>query len=323
MTHKKPYSEVHNLKFQPPKKVNERLNEGLREDVMCSTLHFKTDFLSEQYFGENQPVRIMTEEFHFGEGMHRRAFRTKLLVGLSPIFTPGHPCVLKVHNALSYGTNNSEELICKNYKLAVEECYVQNTAREYIKAYTEVARTAVAFGEVPEIIPIYLVHRPSNDIPYATLEEELVGDFVKYSVKDGKEINFMRQDSEAGQKCCTFQHWVFHKTEGNLLVTDMQGVGMKLTDVGISTCTKGYKGFRGNCPASFIDQFKVLHQCNKFCVLLGLKSLQASQQMLKGCSGELSMQILFIQHPKDSSLPHYVFYVALTSGPGFSHAWTT
>lgn len=75
------------------------------------------------------------------------------------------------------------------------------------------------------IIPIYLVHRPSNNIPYATLEEELIGDFVKYSVKDGKEINLMRRDSEAGQKCCAFQHWVYHKTEGNLLVTDMQGWG--------------------------------------------------------------------------------------------------
>lgn len=67
------------------------------------------------------------------------------------------------------------------------------------------------------------MHRPSNDIPYATLEEELRGDFVKYSVKDGKEINLMRRDSEAGQKCCAFQHWVYTITDGNLLVTDMQG----------------------------------------------------------------------------------------------------
>lgn len=130
------------------------------------------------------------------------------------------------------------------------------------------------FGAFTRIIPIYLIHRPSNDIPYATLEEELIGDFVKYSVKDGKEINLMRRDSEAGQKCCAFQHWVYQKTDGNLLVTDMQGqennsnkifknmffvetislqvrnvniyviccfsgVGMKLTDVGIATCKKG------------------------------------------------------------------------------------
>uniref|UniRef100_A0A4W6C7R5 Alpha-protein kinase 2 n=1 Tax=Lates calcarifer TaxID=8187 RepID=A0A4W6C7R5_LATCA len=138
------------------------------------------------------------------------------------------------------------------------------TAREYIKGYTAAA----------QIIPIYLVHRPTNDIPYATLEEELIGDFVKYSVKDGKEINLLRRDSEAGQKCCAFQHWVYHNTEGNLLVTDMQGVGMKLTDVGIATCKKGYKGFKGNCATSFIDQFKALHQCNKYCEILGLTSLQ-------------------------------------------------
>ncbi|XP_030004438.1 alpha-protein kinase 2 isoform X2 [Sphaeramia orbicularis] len=248
--------------------------ESEEEDVRCSRLIFKEDFLSEQYFGENHPASIITEKVHFGEGMHRRAFRTKLQAGQIPLLLPGHSCVLKVHNAISYGTKNNEELVQKNFNLAVEECQVQNTAREYIKAYDAVAQSLEAFGEVPEIIPIYLVHRPSSDIPYATLEEELIGDFVKYSVKDGKEINLMRRDSEAGQKCCAFQHWVYHKTEGNLLVTDMQGVGMRLTDVGIATCKKGYKGFRGNCATSFIDQFKALHQCNMYCEILGLKSLQ-------------------------------------------------
>lgn len=75
------------------------------------------------------------------------------------------------------------------------------------------------------IIPIFLIHRPENNIPYATVEEELIGEFVKYSIRDGKEINFLRRESEAGQKCCTFQHWVYQKTGGCLLVTDMQGEG--------------------------------------------------------------------------------------------------
>ncbi|KTG35567.1 hypothetical protein cypCar_00001772 [Cyprinus carpio] len=227
-----------------------RVVDGDEENIQCSPLLFKEDFLSDQYFGENQPASIVTEKVHFGEGMHRKAFRTTLREGNLPSFNPGHPCVLKVHNAIGYGTKNNEELVQKNYSLAVEECHVQNTAREYIKAYNSVAKSAESFGELPEIIPIYLVHRPSNNIPYATLEEELLGDFVKYSVKDGKEINLMRRDSEAGQKCCAFQHWVYTQTEGNLLVTDMQGVGMKLTDVGIATCKKGY------------------------CELLGLTSLQ-------------------------------------------------
>ncbi|NWH75878.1 ALPK2 kinase, partial [Piaya cayana] len=123
------------------------------------------------------------------------------------------------------------------------------------------------------IIPVFLVRRPANRVPFATLEELLLGDFVKYSVRDGRELNFLRRDSEAGQKCCSFQHWVYERTGGGLLVTDLQGVGMKLTDVGIATQAKGYKGFKGNCSVSFIEQFRALHQCNRYCQMLGLKPL--------------------------------------------------
>lgn len=90
------------------------------EDVRCSRLMFKEDFLSHQYFGENHPVSIITEKVHFGEGMHRRAFRTLLQAGQMPLLLPGHTCVLKVHNSISYGTKNNDELIEKNFTLAVE-----------------------------------------------------------------------------------------------------------------------------------------------------------------------------------------------------------
>ncbi|XP_009880341.1 PREDICTED: alpha-protein kinase 2 [Charadrius vociferus] len=251
--------------------------EGV-EEIEFMQLMFREDFISDSYFGGNLHGVIATEELHFGEGMHRKAFRSKVMQGLVPVFSPGHPCVLKVHNAITYGTKSKDDLVQKNYKLALQECYVQNTAREYAKIYAAEAEPLEGFGEVPEIIPIFLVHRPANNIPYATVEEELVGEFVKYSVRDGKEVNFLRRDSEAGQKCCTFQHWVYEKTNGSLLVTDLQGVGMKLTDVGIATLAKGYKGFKGNCSISFIEQFRALHQCNKYCEMLGLKSLRTTHQ---------------------------------------------
>ncbi|KAM4706441.1 alpha-protein kinase 2 isoform 1-T2 [Discoglossus pictus] len=248
------------------------------EEIEFNQLLFREDFISDMYFGGNIQGRIATEDLHFGEGVHRKAFRSKVMCGLLPVFNPGHLCVLKVHNAIAYGTKTNDELVQKNYKLAVQECHVQNTAREYAKIYAAEAEQLEDFGIVPEIIPVFLIHRPANNIPYATVEEELIGEFVKYSIRDGKEINFLRRDSEAGQKCCTFQHWVYEKTSGNLLVTDMQGVGMKLTDVGIATIAKGYKGFKGNCSVSFIDQFKALHLCNKYCEILGLKSLKPQKQ---------------------------------------------
>ncbi|XP_056369871.1 alpha-protein kinase 2 [Oenanthe melanoleuca] len=251
--------------------------EGV-EEIEFMQLLFREDPLSSSYLGGALHGAIMTEGRHFGEGMHRRAFRSRVLQGLAPALAAGHPCVLKVHSALTCGTRSRDELLRKNYTLALQECYVQNTAREYAKLYAAEAEPLEGFGEVPEIIPIFLIHRPANNIPYATVEEELVGEFVKYSVKDGKELNFLRRDSEAGQKCCTFQHWVYEKTNGNLLVTDLQGVGMKLTDVGIATLAKGYKGFKGNCSFSFIEQFRALHQCNEYCEMLGLKSLRTTHQ---------------------------------------------
>ncbi|XP_023571071.1 alpha-protein kinase 2 isoform X2 [Octodon degus] len=209
------------------------------EEIEFSQLIFREDFLNDSYFGGRLRGQIATEELHFGEGVHRKAFRSTVMQGLTPVFQPGHACVLKVHNAIAHGTRNNDELVQRNYKLAAQECYVQNTARHYAKIYAAEAQPLEGFGEVPEIIPIFLIHRPENNIPYATVEEELIGEFVKYSIRDGKEINFLRRESEAGQKCCTFQHWVYQKTSGCLLVTDMQGVGMKLTDVGIATLAKG------------------------------------------------------------------------------------
>lgn len=111
--------------------------------------------------------------------------------GLVPVFSPGHPCVLKVHNAITYGTKSKDDLVQKNYKLAlqvrflsplqarivgksclgniqtadllsvlnnilygylfvIQECYVQNTAREYAKIYAAEAEPLEGFGEVPE-----------------------------------------------------------------------------------------------------------------------------------------------------------------------------
>ncbi|XP_067913020.1 alpha-protein kinase 2 [Heterodontus francisci] len=239
------------------------------EEIELLQLIVEKELTNECNFDVKMCGSIVTEELHFGEGLHRKAFRTKVIYGFVPLFDPGHNCVLKIHNAILHGTKTSSELIQQNYILAVQAG----------GTYPIPHVTQSSFFS--RVIPIYLIHRPANNIPYATVEEELIGEFVKYSVKDGRELNVSRRESEVGHKCCTFQHWVYQWTEGNLLVTDMQGVGMKLTDVGIATSRKGYKGFKGNCSISFIDQFKALHQCNMYCKMMGLKSLKVSQHKPK------------------------------------------
>lgn len=94
--------------------------DGVEEDVSCTPLLFKDDILTDQYFGEQQHTSIVTEKAHFGEGMHRKAFRTMVRPGMTTLFGPGHACVLKVHSSIGYAAQSNDEVLQKNYNLAVE-----------------------------------------------------------------------------------------------------------------------------------------------------------------------------------------------------------
>lgn len=67
------------------------------------------------------------------------------------------------------------------------------------------------------------MYRPANNIPYATVEADLKGEYLKYSLFDntGRLVN--QGTSEVEQKCSTFQHWIYQWTNGNLLVTRLEG----------------------------------------------------------------------------------------------------
>lgn len=73
------------------------------------------------------------------------------------------------------------------------------------------------------VIPLHLMYRPANTIPYATVETDLDGEYVKYCVMDSTGRLIARATSEVEQKCCTFQHWIHQWTNGNLLVTRLEG----------------------------------------------------------------------------------------------------
>uniref|UniRef100_A0A670Z5B3 Alpha-type protein kinase domain-containing protein n=1 Tax=Pseudonaja textilis TaxID=8673 RepID=A0A670Z5B3_PSETE len=150
--------------------------------------------------------------------------------------------------------------------------------REYCKIFAAETRVIADFGSVPEIIPLYLIYRPANNIPYATMEEDLPGSFQCYC---GREEGGNRlappNPSEIGQKCSAFQHWLYQWTNGNILVTDLEGVGWKVTNVKIATKIKGYQGLKESCYPNLLNHFVTSHQCNRYCELLALKSLEVPQ----------------------------------------------
>lgn len=71
---------------------------------------------------------------------------------------------------------------------------------------------------------MYLMYRPGNAVPYATVEADLMGVYQKYSVLDHTTRIDMRAGSDVEQKCSALQHWIFQWSSGNMLLTRLEGI---------------------------------------------------------------------------------------------------
>ncbi|CAI9534362.1 unnamed protein product [Staurois parvus] len=249
------------------------------EEIEMTPMVFAKGLADSGYWGDKFFGRIVMEEPHAGKGFLRKACKVKAIYGLEPIFDSGKTCIIKIRNLITFGTKNENTLVEKNYDITIQECKIQNTTREYCKIFAAECRGFPNFGQLLEILPLNLIYRPANNVPYATIEEDLEGTFEKYCVKDITGKLHFKNSSEIEQKCCTFQHWVFQWTNGNFLVSILEGVGWKLTNIAIATKTKGYQGLKESCYPEIIEEFPSIHQCNSYCEMLSLKSLKTMKSL--------------------------------------------
>ncbi|XP_072258153.1 alpha-protein kinase 3 isoform X2 [Pyxicephalus adspersus] len=249
------------------------------EEIEMTPMVFAKGLADSGYWGDKFFGRIVMEEPHAGKGFSRKSCRVKVIYGLEPIFESGKTCIIKIRNLITFGTKNENTLVEKNYDLTIQECKVQNTTREYCKIFAAECRGIANFGQILEILPLNLIYRPANNIPYATIEEDLEGRFEKYCVKDITGKLHFKNSSEIEQKCCTFQHWVYQWTNGNFLVTTLEGVGCKITNIAIATKSRGYQGLKESCYPEILEEFPSVHQCNTYCEMFSLKSLKTAESL--------------------------------------------
>ncbi|XP_056908629.1 uncharacterized protein alpk3a [Takifugu flavidus] len=249
------------------------------EEIEMTPLLFTKGLADWGSWGEKYFGRIMTETLHVGSGCAHKASRVRVIYGLDPIFESGSTCIVKVGNPVAYGTKPECSLAERNGAITKQECKVQNTIREYCKIFSAEARVSENFGFLLEVIPQYLIYRPANSVPYATVEADLKGQCLKHCTMDPKGKLITQTASEVEQKCSTFQHWIHQWTHGNLLVTQMEGVETKLTNIRVVTKSKGYQGLTESGSPEVFEQFLTHHQCNYYCGLLGLIPLKTLESL--------------------------------------------
>ncbi|XP_032120706.1 alpha-protein kinase 3 isoform X2 [Sapajus apella] len=251
------------------------------EEIEMTPMVFAKGLADSGCWGDKLFGRLVSEELRgggYGCGL-RKASQAKVIYGLEPIFESGRTCIIKVSSLLVFGPSSETSLVGRNYDVTIQGCKIQNMSREYCKIFAAEARAAPGFGEVPEIIPLYLIYRPANNIPYATLEEDLGKPLEPYCSREwgGAGAPTVSSSSEAVQKCQTFQHWLYQWTNGSFLVTDLAGVDWKMTDVQIATKLRGYQGLKESCFPALLNRFASSHQCNAYCELLGLTPLKGPE----------------------------------------------
>ncbi|XP_023566428.1 alpha-protein kinase 3 isoform X2 [Octodon degus] len=251
------------------------------EEIEMTPMVFAKGLADSGCWGDKLFGRLVSEELRGGGhgGGLRKASQAKVIYGLEPIFESGRTCIIKVCSPLVFGPSNETSLLGRNYDVTIQGCKIQNMSREYCKIFAAEARAAPRFGEVPEIIPLYLIYRPANAIPYATLEEDLGMSLQSYCSREGSCMGTSAapSSSEVVQKCQAFQHWLYQWTNGSFLVTDLAGVDWKMTDVQIATKLRGYQGLKESCFPALLDHFASSHQCNTYCEMLGLPALKGPE----------------------------------------------
>ncbi|XP_061138380.1 uncharacterized protein alpk3a isoform X2 [Syngnathus typhle] len=248
------------------------------EEIEMTPLVFTKGLANSGNWGDKYFGRIVTEMANLGEGCGHKASRVKVIYGLNPVYESGSTCIIKVPNPIAYGSKQDNNLIERNLEMTKQECKIQNMIREYCKIFAAEARIIENFGPSLEVLPQYLMYRPANSVPYATVEVDLGEIFLKYCVMDAKGCLVTQSASEMEQKCNTFQHWIHQWTHGNLLITRMEGVETKITNIRVATKTKGYQGLTDRSSSEILEQFPTVHQCNYYCGLLGLPPLKTQEQ---------------------------------------------
>ncbi|XP_026086700.1 titin homolog isoform X2 [Carassius auratus] len=244
------------------------------EEIEMTPMMFTKGLADSGYWGDKLFGRIMTAEAQIGEGCKHKTCRAKVIYGLDPVFESGSMCITKVRNPITYGAKEESNLVERNLEITKQDCKIQNTVREYCKIFAAEARVIENFGFSLEVTPLHLMYRPANTIPYATVETDLKGVYVKYCLMDSTGRLIARATSEVEQKCCTFQHWIHQWTNGNLLVTRIEGVDTKITNIEIVTKSKGYQGLTDKGSPNIMEKFITQHQCNYYCGLMGLRPLK-------------------------------------------------
>ncbi|XP_051749602.1 transient receptor potential cation channel subfamily M member 6 isoform X2 [Ctenopharyngodon idella] len=182
--------------------------------------------------------------------------------------------------------------ISTSLHLCLREIQQQRAAQKLMQRFNQVKPSSVPYS--PRFLDVSLLHWRS-DGQWLTVEKNMSGHFRKYNNNTGEEIV---PSSGLEEAILAFSHWTYEYTNKELLVLDLQGVGVDLTDPSlIRVDDKSSSGEMAFGPANLgddaIQSFVLKHTCNSCCKKLGLSDMKScgSQRKLVPAFDETSSTV--------------------------------
>ncbi|KAF7687620.1 hypothetical protein HF521_014848 [Silurus meridionalis] len=164
--------------------------------------------------------------------------------------------------------------------LCLREIQQQRAAQKLMQVFNEVKPSSIPHS--PRFLDVSLLYWQAKG-QWLTIERSMNGEFRKYNNNTGEEI---APSCGIEETVLSFSHWTYEYTGRELLVLDLQGVGVELTDPAvIRTLDRGsYRNLAfgsANMGDNAIRRFVLRHTCNSCCRKLGLTDLQKSNNLHK------------------------------------------
>lgn len=221
----------------------------------------------QKYFVEKEP---------FAKGGFRSVYKAKHIQGKTFVIKKFLPETLKMIENVNTAVVDpeSQETLCK--KAVQMHMLAANLASQFKKHLPK--DNGIAFGKTFSYQSAKFGKMVSNK-QCVVIENFIPGEFYKYVNNDGLPCH-NNNDCVLLQKAECLAHYSYAKSNGELMLLDIQGSSYALYDPEIATESpsdeSGLKFCMGNLSMLAISNFKKNHECNHYCELAGLDKIVES-----------------------------------------------
>ena len=239
-----------------------KVGQLIEPETNVVTLHLEEFVVNELKWLDPFQVTLSLHRKAFSEGAFREAYMAKAISGLpkgdyvlKKYKEREIPGIVQLFGSIEAHTRKSVQL----------NALAQNFAHSM-----DAEAPALEFGRTFTYNKVFF---SSMGNEFVTIETFIDGPFVKLINNDG--LICSEEASELSMKAETFSHYMYKKSNTQLMVLDIQGVGYTLCDPEIASTThmderNNFYFCTGNWSTKAIECFFDKHKCNKYCKLLNL-----------------------------------------------------